>query len=70
MDIEGAEYRVLKDLLPLLRIKKKPIIFLSTHGDDIRTLCLDLMVKLNYRITPLDDSNLDIAREFLLEPFE
>ncbi|WP_170249893.1 FkbM family methyltransferase [Gillisia hiemivivida] len=67
MDIEGAEYQVLKDLEPYLRVQK-PIIFLSTHGDEIRESCLKLMKSLNYNITPLDDKSMIKAREYLIEP--
>jgi len=67
MDIEGAEYQVLLDIEPYLR-SQKPVIFLSTHGDEIRESCLNLMKSLNYRIIPLDDKNIMTAREYLIEP--
>jgi len=66
MDIEGAEYEVLKDLEPYLR-SQMPVIFLSTHGDEIRESCLNLMKSLDYKITPLDDKSMMTAREYLAE---
>ncbi len=67
MDIEGAEYQVLKDLEPFLK-SQKPVIFLSTHGDDIREACLNLMKSLDYKIIPLDEKSMIKAREYLMEP--
>jgi len=67
MDIEGAEYQVLLDLEPYLK-SQKPVIFLSTHGDEIRESCLNLMKNLNYKIIPLDDKSILKAREYLIEP--
>lgn len=67
MDIEGAEYQVLKDLEPYLDTHK-PVIFLSTHGDDIREACLNLLRSLSYKIIPLDDKSMIKAREYLIEP--
>lgn len=68
MDIEGAEYKALKDLKPYLTSDKKPIIFLSTHGKKVQDECLNLMESLNYKITPLDARNTQNTKEFLLEP--
>lgn len=65
IDIEGAEYKVLKDLKAFL-IEKKPLIFLSTHSREVRYACLELVTSLDYKIVPLDD-NMEKAREFLIE---
>ena len=67
MDIEGAEYEVLKDLEPYLKTQKV-VIFLSTHGDDVRVACLNLLENLNYKILPLDRKNTKRIREYLIEP--
>ncbi len=67
MDIEGAEYQVLKDLEPYLKTQKA-VIFLSTHGDEVRDSCLNLMKSLNYKIIPLDKKNTKRIREYLIEP--
>lgn len=68
MDVEGAEFQVLKDIKHLLGSEKKPVIFLSTHGKDIHDACLKLIQSVNYSIIPLDDKKIEMAREFLLEP--
>lgn len=68
MDIEGAEFKVLQDLKPHLLSKKKPIIFLSTHGKNVQEQCLKLMETLGYKITPLDPNNPRNTKEYLLEP--
>ena len=69
MDIEGAEFEVLEDIeRDLLSINSKPIIFLSTHGEEVRDKCLYLLQSVGYKITPLDDKKMNVAREFLLEP--
>jgi FkbM family methyltransferase len=68
MDVEGAEYKVLLDLKPYLMYEKRPIIFLSTHGKEVQDLCLSLMDKLNYAVTPIDPKNTQNTKEFLLEP--
>ena len=68
MDIEGAEFKVLQDLKPHLLSKKKPIIFLSTHGKKVQEQCLKLMETLDYKITPLDPKNPRNTKEYLLEP--
>lgn len=68
MDIEGAEFKVLQDLKPHLLSKKKPIIFLSTHGKNVQEQCLKLMETLGYKITPLDPKNPRNTKEYLLEP--
>jgi FkbM family methyltransferase len=68
MDIEGAEYKVLKDIKPYLDSDKKPIIFLSTHGKEVQDKCLNLMKSIGYKITPLDINNTQNTKEYLLEP--
>jgi len=39
LDIEGAEYDALLGAKELLKTKK-PIIFLATHGDEIKSKCV------------------------------
>ena len=68
MDIEGAEFEVLKDLKSLLSSNQKPLIFLSTHSRKDHDSCIDLMKLLEYNIIPLDAEDVFNAREFLLEP--
>ena len=68
MDIEGAEFEVLKDLEILLKSNRKPSIFLSTHSNEVHDACLSFIDSLEYNITPLDDKKVKNAREFLIEP--
>lgn len=68
MDIEGAEFKVLKDIKPFLMTEKRPTIFLSTHSKEVREACLDLIRSIDYKIRPLDDITFEKAREFLVEP--
>jgi FkbM family methyltransferase len=64
MDIEGAEYTVLVNLKDFL-ITNSPIIFLSTHGNDIHVKCVNLLTELGYDLTPLDNSTVEHAREVM-----
>jgi FkbM family methyltransferase len=66
MDIEGAEINVLHDLKGIL-INRKPILFLSTHGQLVHDDCISLLEEIGYKVTPLDDANLKNAREILAE---
>ncbi len=68
MDIEGAEFEVLKDLKSLLSSNQKPLIFLSTHSRQDHDSCIDFMRLMEYHIIPLDAEDVFNAREFLLEP--
>ena len=64
MDIEGAEGNVLRDLKPLLMVKK-PVLFVSTHGKDVHEDCLALLKDIGYRLKPLDRTDLHESRELL-----
>ncbi|MFV8224377.1 FkbM family methyltransferase [Christiangramia aquimixticola] len=68
MDVEGAEYRVLLDLKDILTSTNKPLIFLSTHGKEIHDKCIELGSKMGFKVKPIDDNDIELAREFLLEP--
>jgi FkbM family methyltransferase len=49
IDVEGAEYQVLKGASALFR-DHKPLIFLATHGDQIHKQCVDLLNNLGYQL--------------------
>lgn len=66
MDIEGAEFEALIGAKEIL-ISKKPVIFLATHGDDIKNKCLELLKKLNYTIKIIGNVTWDAADEFICE---
>jgi FkbM family methyltransferase len=51
MDIEGGEYAALRGMKRIL--SQRPILFLATHGDDIRAHCLQLLREFGYSINDL-----------------
>jgi FkbM family methyltransferase len=64
IDIEGAEFDALKGAKEILKTKK-PIIFLATHGDDIKKNCLKLLKEMNYTIEIIGNMDLESADEFV-----
>ena len=64
MDIEGAEYLALKGSKEILKIKK-PVIFLATHGYEVREKCLKLLSEFDYKITSLDNKEISKSDEFI-----
>ena len=68
IDVEGAEYLVLKGGKNFL-LKHKPIILLSTHTKELKIKCINLLRKLDYKnIFPLNAMTLQRANEFLIRP--
>ncbi|TFG23856.1 MAG: FkbM family methyltransferase [Promethearchaeota archaeon] len=68
IDVEGAEYLVLKGGKNFL-LKYKPIILLSTHSKELKHKCFNLLKKLNYQnFFPLNAITLERAYEFLIKP--
>ena len=67
IDVEGAELRVLTGGQALLD-KSHPRIFLSTHGDRMRTECIAFLRERNYQITPINSHDPDAATEYLAVP--
>ena len=66
IDVEGAEFRVIKGAKNLL-LKYKPILFLSTHGEEIKNNCLSYLKQLNYHhIKPINANSIEKASEFLI----
>ncbi len=49
-DIQGYEYEMLTDIIPLLKENKIKYLFISTHSDDIHYKCINLLKNNNYRI--------------------
>ena len=66
IDVEGAEVLVLIGAKKILS-EAHPTIFLATHGSDVHQQCCELLLSLNYSLTPLDSATLDIASEVLAE---
>ena len=61
IDVEGAEFDVLNGVKNTL-IKYHPIIFLSTHNEQVHQKCLELLHSLDYKLSSLDNTmNLDKA---------
>jgi FkbM family methyltransferase len=56
IDVEGAEFAVLKGAVNLLN-RYHPIIFLSTHSGGIHKKCCDLLLSLGYKLKPLGINN-------------
>lgn len=67
IDVEGAELLVLHGAERILE-RCKPTIFLSTHGDDARRLCLEFLEERGFAASPLNAARLDAADEFVVRP--
>jgi len=67
IDVEGAELLVLQGAERILE-KCRPTIFLSTHGDDVRRLCLAFLEERGFAASPLNAARLDAADEFIIRP--
>ncbi len=64
MDIEGAEFAALKGAKEILNTKK-PVIFLATHGDEVKKNCLELLKEMSYKIEIIGNGTLEKADEFV-----
>lgn len=56
IDVEGAEYGVLRGAETLLR-NHRPVIFLATHGDDVHQQCCDFLRSIGYTLRGLPDGD-------------
>ncbi len=66
MNVEGAEYSVLKGAKKLLE-ERRPLLLLSTHGPQVRDECLRLLASLGYTLQPLDGKTSADSSEFLAQ---
>lgn len=64
MDIEGAEYDALKGSEGILKTKK-PVIFLATHGNEVRDKCLKVLREFGYNIQTIGNVSIEKADEFI-----
>lgn len=67
IDVEGSELSVLQGGRELIR-RRRPMIFLSVHGDRMRTNCTELLASLDYELTAVRPGNIAAADEFLCRP--
>jgi FkbM family methyltransferase len=65
IDVEGAEDEVLCGAERLIS-QYRPIIFLATHGEEVRTKCLGRLAKHGYVATPITGKEIPFADEFVL----
>ena len=63
IDAEGAEVQVLEGCANLISAHK-PSILLSTHGDELRSECLDMLAGNYLTVIPLNDVTIASASEF------
>lgn len=56
IDVEGAEYQVLKGAFDILK-KYKPALILSIHNVESFTNCISFLEGLNYQLESIDDEN-------------
>lgn len=66
MDVEGAEYAVLRGASKLL-MENRPLIFLSTHGEVVHAECLRLLVGFGYTIRSIDGNSIETSSEMLAQ---
>lgn len=54
-DIQGSEYKMLKDIAPLLRARRVSYLFISTHAGWLGDSCKRLLETVGYRIIAFTD---------------
>ena len=66
IDVEGAEYQVLRGALSILE-KHHPLIFLATHGREVHKQSCDLLVQLGYRLASISSASVETTDELLAQ---
>jgi FkbM family methyltransferase len=66
IDVEGGEFDVLHGAAQLLA-SHRPIIFLSTHSDELRQSCLQYLCAHGYDLEPLNSATIESATEFVAQ---
>jgi FkbM family methyltransferase len=67
IDTEGAEMLVLTGA-KLMITDKKPVIFLSTHGEEVHRKCCSFLHDMDYRLEPIIGKDVQTARELVCYP--
>jgi hypothetical protein len=67
IDVEGAEYLVLKGAEGVLR-KYKPVIFLSTHGDKVHVKCISFLKSLGFVFSTVSKDKMRLSDEIIAKP--
>lgn len=67
IDVEGAELAVLRGAVQVIA-DARPMIFLSTHGQEVHRACLHLLKGWGYRCEPIVGRDLETASEVLCCP--
>jgi len=67
IDTEGAEMLVLTGAKQLLA-DSRPVIFLSTHGDEVHKECCSFLQALNYQVEPIIGDDVHTTREMVCYP--
>jgi FkbM family methyltransferase len=64
IDVEGAELTVLRGADEVIR-SRHPVIFLSTHGEDVHGECLAWLSERSYAVQPITGSDVSESSELL-----
>jgi FkbM family methyltransferase len=67
IDTEGAEMLVLTGAKHLLSVNR-PVIFLSTHGDEVHKQCCSFLQNISYRFEPIIGNDVNTTRELICYP--
>jgi len=68
IDAEGAGMLVLTGANQLIT-DKKPVIYLSTHGDEVHRKCCSFLQDRDYRLEPILGNDVQTTRELVCYPF-
>lgn len=67
IDVEGGEADVLRGAQRLLQ-NHKPLIFLATHGPEVHTQCVELLISAGYRVSGVNGRTPDVTDELVAQP--
>ena len=64
IDVEGGEVAVLEGARKTLK-EHHPLIFLSTHGSEIKAQCMNYLAELGYTFESMDDRTVEQCADFV-----